>query len=161
LKLWMGEELFDNAVDLVTSEEELQLALDKPIITSTGSGRVIAIRATDHELISNCPLDFAVNIASMQEMDPSVISAYFTDLRRSISDQPLHFYCCNRLEKHLPDGTVTRFLEYPWLVDDQTKADELCPWHQQYYSFKPPFFRPYDGPIQHRLTVMAKTIQGN
>jgi len=157
LKLWMGDQQFGNTVDLVTNKDELQRALDKPISTSTGSGRVIAIRATDHELISNCPIDFAINIASMQEMDPIVISAYFADLRQSISGKPLHFYCCNRQEKYLPDGTVTRFLEYPWLVEDQILVDELCPWHQQYYSFKPPFFRPYDGPIQHRLAVMAKT----
>ena len=75
---------------------------------------VIAIRAVDHELICYCPLNLVINIVSMQEMNPSVIREYFDDLRKRISDHDLYFYFCNRLEKSLPDGTVTRFFEYPW-----------------------------------------------
>jgi hypothetical protein len=157
LRLWMGDKLFGTNVDLVTDEDELRCALEKPIDRSDETGRVIAIRAVDHALIQNSPIDLAINIASMQEMDPSVISEYFMDLRKTSSARPLHFYCCNRQEKVLPDGTMTRFLDYPWSVSDQIIIDELCPWHQQYYSFKPPFLRPYDGPIQHRLAILAKS----
>ena len=34
LKLWMGDKLFGNSVDLVTSKDDLQRALDKPITSS-------------------------------------------------------------------------------------------------------------------------------
>jgi len=152
LKLWMGDQVFDASVDLVLTPEGLSTALAKP--GSAGFGRVIAIRATDHQLLRECPANFVVNVASMQEMDPPVIAAYFDDLRSIAGYQKLMFYCCNREEKSLPDGTITRFSDYPWAAGDEIVVDELCPWHQQYYSFRPPFFRPYDGPIRHRLAVM-------
>jgi hypothetical protein len=153
LKLWMGDQVFDASVDLVTNPEEFSTALGKP--TGEGFGRVIAIRAMDHQLLRECSANFAINIASMQEMDTPVIAAYFDDLRSIAGNQELMFYCCNREEKSLPDGTITRFSQYPWAAADKIIADELCPWHQQFYSFKPPFFRPYDGPIRHRLAVMT------
>jgi hypothetical protein len=153
LRLWMGDRVFDTSVDLVTNTEDLSTALNKS--TSAEFGRIIAIRAMDHQLLRQCSANFAVNIASMQEMDPPVIAAYFDDLRCIAGNQKLMFYCCNREEKNLPDGTITRFSDYPWTEGDEIHADELCPWHQQYYLFKPPFFRPYDGPIRHRLAVMT------
>lgn len=85
------------------------------------------------------------NVASMQEMNPDVIDDYF----RMIRARSKFFYCCNRIEKRLPDGTVTRFHDYPWF--GTVLLDELCPWHREFYSPIPPFWRPYDGPIQHRL----------
>jgi hypothetical protein len=159
LRLWMGDELFDTNVDLVGDEDDLHCALEKPINRSDDIGQVIAIRAVDHALIRKSPIDLVINIASMQEMDPSVISGYFMDLRKSSSRRPLYFYCCNRDEKILPDGATTRFYEYPWAADDQILVDELCPWHKYYYSFKPPFFRSYDGTHPHRLAILAKLSQ--
>ena len=153
LRLWMGNQMFDSSVDRVTNPEEMSAAFDKT--AGSGFGRGIAIQAMDHQLLRECPANFVVNIASMQEMDPPVIAAYFDDFRSMASQRKLMFYCCNREEKYLPDGTITRFSDYPWASGDQILADELCPWHQQYYSFKPPFFRPYDGPIRHRLAVMS------
>lgn len=157
LKIWLGDERFNESVDLVTNAEELAESLEKPVAGITGSGRVIAIQAKDHELLSQCPLTFALNIVSMQVMDPHIISAYFDDLRASTSLDRILFYCCNREEKYLPDGTVTRFSDYPWSSEDTLLTDELCPWHQQYYTSKPPFFRPYDGPIRHRLAWLARS----
>ena len=90
----------------------------------------------------------------MQEMDLHIIDRYFQDMR-SIKTKKLIFYCCNRIEKKLPDGTITKFKEYPWIAEDEIIRDELCPWHQEFYSFNPPFFRVYDGPIQHRLVSLA------
>jgi hypothetical protein len=156
LKLWMGNQQFDKSVDLVNTIDELSIALGKPI--GTEYGRVIAIQAKDHSLLIGCPANFVVNIASMQEMNPPVIASYFDDMRSIAGCQQLMFYCCNREEKFLPDGTVTRFRDYPWNSNDDILLDELCPWHQQYYSFNPPFFRPYDGPIRHRLAVMANHL---
>jgi putative sugar O-methyltransferase len=155
LKLWMGEEVFESSVDLATDDENLARALAKPATNEAGWGRVVAIQASDRKLLRNCPVDIALNIASMQEMNPQVIAAYFDDLRAIASQRQLVFYCCNREEKTLPDGTVTRFAAYPWHEGDQILVDELCPWHQKYYAFRPPFYRSYDGPIRHRLLTLA------
>ena len=91
----------------------------------------------------------------MQEMDPPVIEKYFNNLRSAAVNKEIHFYCANREEKILPDGTLTRFSKYPWSSKDKVKVDELCPWHQSTYSYKPPFYRPLDGPIRHRLVKLA------
>ena len=80
---------------------------------------MIAIQATHHDLLRKCPIDLAINIASMQEMDPPIIDAYFDDLRAVAEQKKVIFYCCNREEKMLPDGTVTRFLDYKWKASDQ------------------------------------------
>jgi hypothetical protein len=152
LKLWMGEEAFESSVDLVTDEEGLLRALAKPM---TMGRRVVAIQASDHRLLRQCPVDIALNIASMQEMNPPVIAAYFDDMRAITSQRNLVFYCCNREEKMLPDGTVIRFAAYPWHEADQILVDGLCPWHQFYYVLRPPFFyRPFDGPVRHRLVIL-------
>lgn len=109
LRMWMGVEPFATNVDLVTDKDGLRCALGKPVDSLEGIGHVIAIRAVGHALIQKSP----INIASMQKMDPSVISEYFMDLREAASKRPLNFYCYNRESKSLPDGTMTRFIEYP------------------------------------------------
>ena len=152
LKLWLGVGVFESSVDLVTDGASLSKALAKSITNDAG-GRVIAIQAVNQELLQKCPVDLALNIASMQEMNPSVTAAYFDDLRAVASRRELTFYCCNRDEKTLPDGTVSKFNEYPWQANDRVLVDELCPWHQQYYTIRPPFFRSYDGPTRHRLVA--------
>ena len=152
LKLWMGAKVFESSVDLVTDEASLSKALAKSRTTDVG-GRVIAIQASNPELLRDCPVDLALNIASMQEMNPPVTAAYFDDLRAIASRRGLTFYCCNRDEKILPDGTLSKFSDYPWRANDRVMVDELCPWHQQYYTIRPPFFHSYDGPIRHRLVA--------
>ena len=152
LNLWLRSELFESSVDLVTDEGGLTGALAKPV---PEFGSVIAIEATHHRLLRQCPVDLTLNIASMQEMNPPVIAAYFDDLRAIAAQREVLFYCCNREQKTLPDGTVTRFSAYPWRARDRLLVDELCPWHQQYYALRPPFYRPYDGPIRHRLATLA------
>ena len=153
LKLWMGEKKFNASVDLVTNKQELLAALDKPI--EDAGLKVIAIEAMNHKLLRYAPIDFVINIASMQEMNPSVIEEYFDDLRAVAENRKLVFYCANRMEKESPDGTVTKFFEYPWKRDDKVIAEGLCPWHQRYYSFIPPFYREYDGPILHKLVELS------
>lgn len=121
----------------------------------SGCCRVVAIEARHHEALRSAPLDLVFNVASMQEMDPPVVAAYFNDMRAVAARRTLYFYCCNRTEKTLPDGTVARFIEYPWNRQDRIIFDHLCPWHQEYYTVWPPFYRAYDGPIQHRLVKLA------
>lgn len=154
LRLWLGKVAFASRVDLVTDEEGLARALAKPV-TSDEGGRVVAIQAVHHKLLRGCPADLTLNIASMQEMDPPVIASYFEELRTIAEQREIAFYCCNREEKVLPDGTVSRFSAYPWHTDDWVLVDELCPWHQQYYSLRPPFYRRYDGAHRHRLVIMG------
>jgi hypothetical protein len=132
LRLWMGAEIFEKSVDLVSDESGLNHAM-KIEPSKCGMGRIIAIQAAHHELLQKDPVDLAINTASMQEMNPAVIEAYFRDLRAISKRRELFFYSCNREEKILPDGTVTRFSEYPWHAKDQIIVDALCPWHQEWY----------------------------
>lgn len=127
---------------------ELSAALADPNL------RVIALKAGNGDLIARAPVSVAYNVASMQEMDMGVIGHYFRAMRGCPT--PVHFYCCNRVEKTLPDGSVIRFEDYPWREGDQWLLDERCPWHQTYYTLRPPFWHPYDGPLQHRLALLAR-----
>jgi putative sugar O-methyltransferase len=98
--------------------------------------------------------DLFINIASMQEMNYDAINDYFKILYEQNKD--ILFYCCNRIEKTLPDGTVTKFFEYGWKKSDEIIVDELCPWHQKAPQIRPPFFYKFDGGTQHRL-IKIKT----
>lgn len=162
LKLWMGSEKFETSVDLVVDEAGIARALEKPSSEVRERMQVIAVEASNHQLMQSIPINVVINIASMQEMNTPVVSAYFEDMRAIALKRELLFYCCNREEKKLPDHNVTRFADYPWCVDDQILVDGLCPWHQHWYSFLPPFYRPYDGPHMHRLvTFHAKRTKKN
>ena len=155
LKLWLGDDVFKSNVKLATDISDAEKLLEEGEVSDEEFGTVIAVEAKNHETIKGLPIDLVVNIASMQEMDPSTINDYFKDLRVISASRKLMFYCCNREEKQLPDGTVTKLSEYPWLDNDKVLIDELCPWHQDYYSHQPPFFHVYDGPIRHRLVEMS------
>lgn len=154
LKEWMGYDDFDLQIRLVTDEESLLEELAEQS-SNTSQVKVIAIQAKDHHLIRKCPIAYAINIASMQEMNRNIVEDYFNDLRAAAANNEMYFYCVNREEKRLPDGAVTRFSEYPWSSKDDVKVDELCPWHQSYYTHTPPFYRPYDGAHRHRLVKLA------
>lgn len=103
--------------------------------------------------------DIFINIASMQEMVPSAINDYFRLIRSQACE--IAFYCCNRIEKTLPDGTITRFHEYDWQPSDEIIVDGLCPWHQRAPLNRPPFARAFDGPIHHRLVKIRPSISPN
>ncbi len=137
-------------IALVKNEEEIRESLDNSDI------QAILIQADNAKLISHAPIGLAINIASMQEMNPEIIANYFSFMRGS-KNAETYFYCVNRIEKILPDNTVVKFFEYPWDPHDQILVDELCPWHQNYYRVFPPFYLPYDGPHQHRLVLMNKS----
>jgi len=141
----------DESTALAKTESDIEEILKDRTI------KLIYIQAENHSLLRRLPIHVAFNIASMQEMNPSVIEQYFDDLR-NCSSKDLYFYCCNRTEKTLPDGTLIRFLDYPWHDDDEILIDELCSWHQTFYTSRPPFNRRYDGSTQHRLTKFNNSI---
>jgi len=152
LKMFFGEE-FNNALELITDESDIEALNSKSAGLGT-KGRVIALQAENHHLLRYLKPDIAINIASMQEMDPVVIEEYFNDLRQISPNGELTFYCCNREEKSIPDGTIIRFKDYPWRSTDTILVDELCPWHRQYYELSPPFYKSYDGEHIHQLRVL-------
>ena len=149
----MGDDKFQKTVKLITDVNDIGSLADTIANNDT---QIIAIQASNHELLKNFPIDLAINIASMQEMEPQYIRNYFDGLYTISSSRDLDFYCCNREEKTLPDGTITRFKDYPWSNLDNVKIDELCPWHQQFYIPYPPFYKPYDGPHRHQLRTLTK-----
>jgi hypothetical protein len=115
---------------------------------------IIFCTPQEFEKIANFKIDLFVNIASLGEMTISWIEYYFRLMRLSSGNKI--FYNCNREEKILPGGEVTRFNLYPYQKSDvDLVAQEECPWHQELYSLKPPFIRKYDGKILHRLTRLS------
>tara|TARA_Y100001968_G_scaffold155887_1_gene142395 strand:- start:480 stop:1403 length:924 start_codon:yes stop_codon:yes gene_type:complete len=128
--------------------------LDKSI--NRTDARFILIRAENHHLLRQLKIHNVFNINSMQEMNPSTIREYFDDLRNCRSES-VYFYCCNREKKLLPDGTITQFSEYPWEDQDEIILDELCPWNQTSYAFRPPFRRKFDGSTRHRIVKLSTT----
>lgn len=135
----------DKPVALALTGDELLAALD-------GSATAIFVPAAKSNILATARFSLAINIASMQEMNPDTVNAYFEVMRQS--DEIL-FYCCNREKKILPDGTVSAFADYPWHAEDRIILDGPCPWHQDTYAFRPPFRRPFDGPHRHRLAQLA------
>ena len=133
------------------------LPAEKPAIITAMEGRedilrahaLVFLEAENYRYLSGLPVDLFINITSMQEMDPVVVENYFRYMRESSADR-VHFYCINRIEKRLPDGTLVKFADYPW-NDSRLLMDELCPWHQVYPASGIPMWRKFDGPHQHRM----------
>lgn len=142
LKKILGEEKFNNDVALIRTAKE-----SKEIDHTT---KVIAIEAENYSILKHIQKELVINIASFQEMDMEVVDRYFEYIYNQQSS-PFYFYLCNRENKYLPDGSLISFGKYKFDDKDTVILDELCPWHQDFYSLKPPFFRTYDGPIRHQL----------
>ena len=77
-------------------------------------------------------------------------NSYF-GLIRSQNLKKNYFYCCNRVSKKLPDGTVVSFDDYPWLETDKVVFDEVCDWYSEFPISRPPFVKKFDGKHKHRL----------
>ena len=126
-------------VSVVLNSEDYQQTADFNFIPAE---EISAIHLSD--------VDFFFNIASMQEMDIRVINSYF-ELIRSQNLKKNYFYCCNRVSKKLPDGTVVSFDDYPWLETDKVVFDEVCDWYSEFPISRPPFVKKFDGKFKHRL----------
>ena len=135
-------------VDLSFTLKEQQTRLT----AAFGSRGFQFVHAGDIAELSQERFDVAVNVASMQEMNPSEVARYFAFLRGRAEI----FYCCNRESKTFPDGTRSVFAEYPWVRDDEILVDGPCPWHQFFFSLRFPFIRHYDGVHLHRLVRLAR-----
>jgi len=124
--------------------------------------------AEDLESLSGEKFDLAVNIASMQEMNSETLRRYFQFLRRTLNTDG-HFYCCNREEKVMSGGEVSRLSDYPWKAGDKNIWDEVCPWYRFFLSshrtpkgprignMRVPFMNTFDGVVRHRLVKLAST----
>lgn len=137
-------------IALVRDRNELAQALADPAI------QVIAVQADNADALTGAPIGLAINIVSMQEMEPAVVADYFRILRSSTA-RDLAFYCCNKLWKRLSDGTEVMFNQYPWHDGDRIVLDETCTWSQWVYSKTPPFWHHRTGEkrvVWHRLAWM-------
>jgi len=132
--------------------------------STTGNAVFNFCSADDIGNLADQQFDLAINIASMQEMDMQIVEKYFNLIR---SCKTKFFYCCNRIEKKMPGGEISKFMEYPWKNSDHHVVDELCPWHQWFLGYggsknviyrgiKIPFVYRYDGPHWHRLSLISK-----
>jgi len=134
----------------VLSNTTLTLMQDKE---DFGHSKMVFLRAEDYHLLQGLPIDFFINIASFQEMNPSITKQYFYYMNSS-SKEKVYLYSCNRIEKTLPDGTITKFQDIPWNCTE-TLFNELPGWYQNYPISKPPFWKPLDGPVIHRLAILT------
>ena len=139
----------NGSMALVDNETDMKKAIHNDEV------KMIFIKAVDYDILHVSEADMVFNIVSMQEMDMKYINNYFDQMRKIAEKKSIHFYCCNRVSKTLPDKTLIEFSAYPWKDQDQHYFDELCPWHQDYYSLIPKFYFPYDGPIIHRFTKLS------
>ena len=116
---------------------------------------LIAVQADNAAVLAQAPLGLAVNMVSMQEMEPDTIAGYFQSLRVNKARETV-FYCCNKLRKKTDGGLD--FDDYPWRPDDRVLHDGICPWSMLSYTKWPPFWRrkSHSYRIWHRLAVMAK-----
>ena len=112
--------------------------------------KVAIVSAEDVNCLLGTKIDVFVNVSSMQEMTKEAISEYF-DL---ISRNGALFYCCNRKEKKLPDGTIIRFDEYPW-GSAKFLIKEVCPWMRKTMNLTRPFIRRQEVHV-HALAKFAK-----
>jgi hypothetical protein len=146
---------FDVYYTVMSMPKEKVKLLDGGAEVTIGSDRLRFLEAEHYSMLSIIPVDLYINIASMQEMELSVVNSYMQYMRNGHGGKA-YFYCCNRVEKELPDGQCIKLAEYGWSEDDEVLLDELCPWYQKYPKSMPPGWYPFDGPIQHRLVKLAK-----
>ena len=94
----------------------------------------------------NKNIDLFISMASFQEMTTNEVSNYFEIIKNNNSK----LYSCNREYKKLPGGEELYFDRYPW-ENSKKIFWEDCPWHQKFYSLRPPFIHDYDGNVKHCL----------
>lgn len=132
--------LVETELLLKSGIDDAQLAVvdshESAHLFSRSSAKIAIVSADDAECLSSLKIDVFVNMSSMQEMTTTAISDYFKLIQKSNA----YFYCCNREEKKLPDGTVIRFSEYPW-GSAKFLFNEVCPWMKKTVNLTRPIIR--------------------
>ena len=124
-----------NSIELV---DDINFVDDNKILT--------LVPSNFKTFLLNKNIELFINIASFQEMTPSEINNYFEIIKNNKSK----LYCCNREYKKLYGGEELYFDQYPFSNSKRIFWED-CPWHQKYYSLRPPFIHNYDGNIKHCL----------
>jgi hypothetical protein len=107
------------------------------------------VQFLDAERVNEMPeAGISIDVHCLQEVNPDVRDRYLELLSKRVR---YYSYSANRESKTLPDGTVTKFSAYGWPPNGNIMVDEPCPWGQDFYNFRPPFFRKFDGPVRHRI----------
>ena len=107
---------------------------------------MVLVPSNNKKFLLNKKIELFINIASFQEMTPNEVNEYFEIIKNNKSK----LYCCNREYKKLPGGEELYFEKYPFSNLKKIFWED-CPWHQKFYSLKPPFIHNYDGNIKHCL----------
>jgi len=115
----------------------------------------VFLPAENYSVLSQMPQDLVLNVASMQEMNISVVRNYMDYIRPKQASENVLFYCCNRREKTLPAGEVVKFSDYGWHETDEVYFDEPCPWYQKFPHGILGRYLPFDGEILHRFVSLA------
>ena len=124
--------------DSVTLIEDLNLSVKEKKLTLVPSNL--------KKILLNKNIELFINIASFQEMTPFEVSEYFEIIKKNKSK----LYCCNREYKKLPDGEELYFERYPFSNSKKIFWED-CPWHQKFYSLRPPFIHNYVDNVKHCL----------
>jgi hypothetical protein len=135
--------LAENEITVASSSAEVVEFLKNP------QQKILLISAQNSSIITDMGIELFINIASFQEMTPTLVQEYFN----IIESNKAYLYCCNRVEKRLYGGELNRFFDFPW-GESLVLIDEPCKWHQHSYSLRSPQLYkrfPFDGEIWHRL----------
>jgi hypothetical protein len=120
-------DIFKKSVTLV---EDINFSKKKELLT--------LVPSNFKNFLLNKDIELFINIASFQEINKNEIDNYFEIIKNNKSK----LYCCNREYKKLPDGEELYFDKYPFSNYKKIFYED-CPWHQKFYSLRPPFIRYY------------------
>ena len=133
-------------LDRMNIDIKKSVALAEDINFFDNKKKLTLVPSSLKEVLLNKNIELFINIASFQEMTKIEINNYFEIIKNNKSK----LYCCNREYKKLPNGEEIIFEKYPF-AGSKRIFWENCPWHQKFYSLKPPFIRNYDGNHKHCL----------
>lgn len=132
------------------------ISLDTFVNYDFSNSKKLMVLCTPTEFLSCTRLeaDLFVNIASFQEMSKDWIMSYFTKMR--LIKGKKYLYQCNRERKVLPSGEQFILSQLPFNLRDRViYSQTVPPWHKEFYSWKPPFLRAYEGIHFHSLTKLS------
>jgi len=144
----LAEVLINDNLILEKTNNNLKksVTLVKDLNIYSQNNMLFLIPSNNKKFLMNKKIELFINIASFQEMTTHEISEYFEIIKNNKSK----LYCCNREYKKLSGGEELYFKKYPFSNSKKIFWED-CPWHQKFYSLKPPFIHKYDGNIKHCL----------